>query len=113
MQPPPLDAAWDPSLDTNDGDDEPRWTKLQLASRSGDLQRVIAILSAHRGKEENAAIVNAPPAGYYGQTALQAACMCGHEAVVQVLLAAGADIHAAGGNNTYRRLCRLQSWDSI
>lgn len=92
----PLDAAWDPSLPTEDVD-EYCWTPLQLAARSGDLQAVRDILAS-----AGAFAVNEPPKGYYGQTALQAACMQGHEAVVKCLLAAGADIHFCGGNNFQR-----------
>ncbi|KAJ5132306.1 ankyrin repeat-containing protein [Penicillium atrosanguineum] len=40
-----------------------------------------------------------PPKGYYGQTALQAASYNGHLTVAKILLAAGADVNAPGGNN--------------
>lgn len=46
-------------------------------------------------------MVNEPPVGWYGQTALQAACMREHLDVVKMLLDAGADIAAPGGNNIY------------
>ncbi|KAH0499817.1 hypothetical protein TgHK011_006983 [Trichoderma gracile] len=91
----PLDAAWDPSLPTEDVD-EYCWTPLQLAARSGKLQTVQEILAS------NPSAVNDPPRGYYGQTALQAACMKGHEDVVKCLLDAGADVHFCGGNNFQR-----------
>lgn len=92
----PLDAAWDPSLPTEDVD-EYCWTPLQLAARSGDLQAVRDILAS-----PGPSVVNDPPRGYYGQTALQAACMQGHEDVVKYLLDAGADVHFCGGNNFQR-----------
>ncbi|KAL7896032.1 ankyrin repeat-containing domain protein [Trichoderma sp. SZMC 28014] len=92
----PLDAAWDPSLPTEDLD-EYCWTPLQLAARSGDLQTVQDILAS-----PGPSVVNDPPRGYYGQTALQAACMQGHEDVVKCLLDAGADVHFCGGNNFQR-----------
>lgn len=92
----PLDAAWDPSLPTEDLD-EYCWTPLQLAARSGDLQAVRDILAS-----PGPSVVNDPPRGYYGQTALQAACMQGHEDVVKHLLDAGADVHFCGGNNFQR-----------
>ncbi|OPB40809.1 ankyrin repeat protein [Trichoderma guizhouense] len=91
----PLDAAWDPSLPTDDID-EYCWTPLQLAARSGELQIVQEILAS------NPSAVNDPPSGYYGQTALQAACMQGHEETVRSLLDAGADVHFCGGNNFQR-----------
>lgn len=92
----PLDAAWDPSLPTEDVD-EYCWTPLQLAARRGDLQAVRGILVS-----SCPSAVNDPPRGYYGQTALQAACMQGHEDVVKYLLDAGADVHFCGGNNFQR-----------
>lgn len=51
--------------------------------------------------------MNAPPEGWYSQTALQAACMREHEDVVRVLLSAGADIGAPGGNNIYMNAFEL------
>lgn len=101
LQQPPPDAAFDPTL-VSDDPDEYCWTPLQLAARSGDLPQVESILASTVDDNERQAAVNAPPAGYYGQTALQAACMRGHADVVKALLAAGADIHAAGGNNSHR-----------
>ncbi|KAM0257093.1 hypothetical protein ACHAQJ_004557 [Trichoderma viride] len=92
----PLDAAWDPSLPTEDLD-EYCWTPLQLAARSGELQVVRDILAS-----SDPSTVNNPPRGYYGQTALQAACMQGHEEIVNCLLGAGADVHFCGGNNFQR-----------
>lgn len=91
----PLDAAWDPSLPAEDID-EYCWTPLQLAARSGELQTVQEILAS------SPSAVNDAPCGYYGQTALQAACMQGHEDVVKCLLSAGADVHFCGGNNFQR-----------
>lgn len=43
--------------------------------------------------------MNEEPRGYYGQTALQAACIQGHKAGVELLPRAGADVHFCGGNN--------------
>ncbi|KAI8202228.1 hypothetical protein K4K52_006636 [Colletotrichum sp. SAR 10_76] len=83
---PPLDAAWDPTLQTDDGE-EYCWTPLQLAANPG--------------------AVNDPPRGYYGQTAIQAACMHGHEQAVQMLVDAGADIHFCGGNNFQRNALQI------
>jgi surface antigen len=41
--------------------------------------------------------VNAPPSpGYYGWTALQAAAKMGHEAIVEKLMAAGANANGYG-----------------
>ncbi|KAL2875268.1 hypothetical protein SGCOL_009559 [Colletotrichum sp. CLE4] len=97
---PPLDAAWDPTLQTDDGE-EYCWTPLQLAARDGDLVTIRAILAADQ------AAVNEPPHGYYGQTAVQAACMYGHEQAVQMLVDAGADIHFCGGNNFQRNALQI------
>ncbi|KAK2592747.1 hypothetical protein QQS21_009551 [Conoideocrella luteorostrata] len=92
---PAVDAAYDPTLLTEDTD-EYCWTPLQLASRGGDLQTVREILEA------NPLAANEPARGYYGQTALQAACIHGHEDIVRLLVEAGADIHFSGGNNMQR-----------
>ncbi|KAF4852414.1 Ankyrin repeat domain-containing protein 17 [Colletotrichum siamense] len=97
---PPLDAAWDPTLQTDDGE-EYCWTPLQLAARGGELENIREILAA------NPAAVNEPPRGYYGQTAIQAACMHGHEQAVQMLVDAGADIHFCGGNNFQRNALQI------
>ncbi|KAE9567895.1 hypothetical protein CGMCC3_g16003 [Colletotrichum fructicola] len=97
---PPLDAAWDPTLQTDDGE-EYCWTPLQLAARGGELENIREILAA------NPAAVNDPPRGYYGQTAIQAACMHGHEQAVQMLVDAGADIHFCGGNNFQRSALQI------
>ncbi|WYZ43856.1 hypothetical protein EsH8_VII_000292 [Colletotrichum jinshuiense] len=97
---PPLDAAWDPTLQTDDGE-EYCWTPLQLAARGGELDKIREILAA------NPAAVNEPPRGYYGQTAIQAACMHGHEQAVQMLVDAGADIHFCGGNNFQRNALQI------
>lgn len=75
---------------------------MQLAARKGNPERVSEILSRYTDAAERARIVNAPPEGWYSQTALQAACMLEHEHVVKLLLDAGADIGAPGGNNIYR-----------
>jgi len=101
IKPPPPDAAFDPTLPTNDLD-EYCWTPLQLASRAGDLVEIEALLAAARGPSERAELANAPARGYYGQTALQAACQRGHAGAARALLAAGADIHAPGGANSHR-----------
>lgn len=104
LPPPPRDARWDPStLPDDDDDDEPQWTPLQIAAHHGDLAQIHRILSVLSSDEDKAKVVNAPPVGWYGQTALQAACMHEHIEVVQALLNAGADIAAPGGNN----LCEL------
>ncbi|KAH7141695.1 ankyrin repeat protein [Dactylonectria macrodidyma] len=97
---PPLDAAWDPTLQTEDGD-EYCWTPLQLAARGGELDKIQEILAA------DPAAVNNPPHGYYGQTAIQAACMHGHEQAVQMLVDAGADVHFCGGNNFQRNALQI------
>lgn len=103
-----LDAKWDPTpLLTEDEDEEPKWTELQLASRIGDLVRVTEILSACDSVAQKLEVVNHPPMGYYGQTALQAASMRGHHLVAQALIEAGADVHAPGGNNVYRNAFEL------
>lgn len=121
IAPIPPDARWDPScLPTDDDDDdEPRWTELQVAARQGDLGLVTQILSRcddddddddddeEARRERKAAVVNAPPVGWYGQTALQAACLLEHVEVVRVLLEAGADIAAPGGNNIYMNAFEL------
>ncbi|CAI0646697.1 unnamed protein product [Colletotrichum noveboracense] len=97
---PPLDAAWDPTLQTDDGE-EYCWTPLQLAARGGELDDIREILAADPGA------VNDPPRGYYGQTAIQAACMHGHEQAVQILVDAGADIHFCRGNNFQRNALQI------
>lgn len=91
----PLDAAWDPTLQTEDND-EYCWTELQLAARGGHVDSIKQILAS------NPAGLNDLPRGYYGQTALQAACMHGHEEAVRILVDAGADLHFCGGNNFQR-----------
>ncbi|PSR99244.1 ankyrin repeat-containing domain protein [Coniella lustricola] len=96
-----IDEAWDPTAEPDEDNEEPLWTDLQLASRSGDLTSVKEILTC-TAPERRAEIVNTPPRGYYGFTALQAACVRGHQDVVRVLLDAGADVHASGGNNLHR-----------
>lgn len=103
LAPEPIDSRWDPeTLPDDEADDEPRWTELQIASRKGDLRRVNKILSQCEDAAQRRDIVNARPVGWYGQTALQAACFHEHEEVVRALLEAGADISAPGGNNIYR-----------
>lgn len=97
---PPLDAAWDPTLQTDDCD-EYCWTPLQLAARGGQVEVIKEILAS------NPAAVNEPPRGYYGQTAIQAACMHGHQEAVQILVDAGADIHFCGGNNFQRNALQI------
>lgn len=97
---PPLDAAWDPTLETDDYD-EYCWTPLQLAARSGQVERIKELIAS------NPTAVNEPPRGYYGQTAIQAACMHGHRQVVQILVDAGADIHFCGGNNFQRNAFQI------
>lgn len=92
---PPIDAAYDPTLLTDDSD-EYCWTPLQLAARGGHVAKVKDLLAS------TPSAINDPPRGYYGQTALQAACIYGHEDVVRLLLAAGADVHFYGGNNMQR-----------
>ena len=102
------DARWDPSvLPAEEADDEPCWTALQLASRNGNIQRVDELLSQCSDQMARIELVNQPAIGYYGQTALQAACTREHEAVAKTLLDAGADINAPGGNNVYRNAFEL------
>ncbi|KAK7958346.1 Ankyrin repeat domain-containing protein 17 [Apiospora saccharicola] len=93
LPPTPTEGAFE--LGEYDEEDE-CWTPLQLAAKDGDLATVEKLL------REDGTDVNAPPAGYYGNTALQAACLFGHEAVVRKLIAAGADVEAPGGNNGRR-----------
>lgn len=113
LAPAPPDARWDPTAlpsDNEDGDedDEPRWTELQLAAREGNPVRVNEILARYNlDAAERLRVVNAPPEGWYSQTALQAACMREHEEVVRILLDAGADIGAPGGNNIYMNAFEL------
>lgn len=109
LAPPLPDAKWDPTplSENDDEDEEPQWTDLQLASRIGDLTRVEEILSACIDSAQRLEVVNHPPVGYYGQTALQAASMRGHYHVAQALIDAGADINAPGGNNIYRNAFEL------
>lgn len=97
---PPLNAAWDPSLETTDAD-EFCWTPLQLAARAGDITHMRRILT------QNPAAADEPPRGYYGQTALQAACLHGHPPAVRLLLDAGADLHFSGGNNLQRNALQI------
>ena len=108
LTPSPVDARWDPTtLPTDEADEEPRWTELQLASRSGDIQRVNKLLSRCSNDSSRLELVNQPAIGYYGQTALQAACMRGHEVVARSLLEAGAELNAPGGNNMHRNAFEL------
>ena len=95
---PTIDAAYDPTIQAGEESDEPFWTPLQLAARQGRISEVEQLLKG----SEDASIVNEAPRGYYGQTALQAACIQGHKTVVELLLGAGADIHFCGGNNMQR-----------
>ena len=64
------------------------WTPLQLASSEGDLARVIDLL-------EQGASPNEAPTGYYGKTALQAASLKGHIAIVDALLKAEVEVDGA------------------
>jgi ankyrin repeat protein len=108
LAPSPVDARWDPSTLLAEGaDKEPRWSDLQIAARDGDIERVTEILSRYEDDSQKLEIVNQPAIGYYGQTALQAACTYAHEAVVRALLEAGANINAPGGNNMYRNAFEL------
>lgn len=65
------------------------------------------ILSACDSITQRLEVVNHPPMGYYGQTALQATSMRGHDLVAQALIEAGADVNAPGGNNIYRNAFEL------
>lgn len=99
------DSVADPTLVPGDEEedlDEYCWTPIQLTLRAGDLDEVRRIINSAASPAEAQSLVNAPPTGYYGQTALQAACIRSHGHVVEALLAAGADVYAAGGNNSYR-----------
>ncbi|CZT47193.1 uncharacterized protein RSE6_07727 [Rhynchosporium secalis] len=80
---------------------EDRWTSLQLACRDGDLPAIEVLLS------DPSTNINAPPSGWYGQNALQAACAQGHIAVVKRLIAAGADVNAAGDFNRPRTALQI------
>lgn len=95
---PNIDAAYDPTTLGDEESDEPCWTPLQLAARNGRVAEVQELLRTG----DAASIVNEAPRGYYGQTALQAACIQGHEDVVKLLLDTGADVHFCGGNNMQR-----------
>ncbi|KAJ2974474.1 hypothetical protein NUW58_g8645 [Xylaria curta] len=83
-------------------DEDERWTDLQLAAQDGDLIHVEKLLS-------QGADVNAPPRGYYGNTALQAAYLSGHADIARILISAGADVDALGGNNGERRALQQAS----
>ncbi|KAH7419748.1 ankyrin repeat-containing protein [Cadophora sp. MPI-SDFR-AT-0126] len=82
-------------------EEEDRWTDLQLASRDGDLPTIERLLS------EPSTNINAPPIGWYGQNALQAACAQSHTSVVARLIAAGADVNAAGDFNRPRTALQI------
>jgi len=82
-------------------EEEDRWTDLQLASRDGDLSTIEGLLS------DPSTNINAPPTGWYGQNALQAACAQGHTSVVARLIAAGADVNAAGDFNRPRTALQI------
>lgn len=81
--------------------DEYCWTSLQLAAREGDTAKIKRLLAT------NPAAVNEPPQGYYGLTAVQAACMQGHEEAVQLLVNAGADLHFSRSNNFQRNALQI------
>jgi ankyrin repeat protein len=68
------------------------WTDLQLAAKDGDLAKAQQLI-------DSGVDINAPAAGYYGNTALQAACLFGHEDIAKLLIERGADVNASGGNN--------------
>jgi ankyrin repeat protein len=68
---------------------------------------VTEILAASDGASQRLDVVNYPPVGYYGQTALQAAAMRGHYLIVKALIEAGADVKAPGGNNIHRNALEL------
>ncbi|KAK3941427.1 ankyrin repeat-containing domain protein [Diplogelasinospora grovesii] len=78
-----------------DDTDEYCWTDLQLASRNDDPDRVRDILA------QDPESVNAPPAGYYGQTALRVACMRSHIEI------RSRDVHAPGGSNFQHNALQL------
>ncbi|KAJ1324524.1 ankyrin repeat domain-containing protein 50 [Microdochium nivale] len=94
----------------DEGEEDYCWTPLQLAAKANDLAAVTAILdraATAAGVAPDIDVVNAPPTGYYGRTALQAACESGREAVVSALLAAGARVDAPGGHNSGRTALQL------
>lgn len=68
------------------------WTELQLAAKDGDIAKARALIDSDVD-------INAPASGYYGNTALQAACLFGNEDVARLLIERGADVNAPGGNN--------------
>jgi ankyrin repeat protein len=72
--------------------DENTWSPLQVASAKGDATTVSQLLSEGTSSNE-------PPRGWYGKSALQAAAIVGHLRVIQLLLDAGAEVDAPGGNN--------------
>lgn len=88
---PTLSAGFEEEVEAED-----RWTDLQLAARDGNLAALESLLS------DPSTNVNAPPVGWYGQNALQAACAQGHASIVARLIAAGADVDAAGDFNRPR-----------
>ncbi|KAI7779403.1 hypothetical protein LA080_000883 [Diaporthe eres] len=104
LAPPLPDAKWDPTpLSTEDEDDEPKWTEIQLASRIGDLARVTEILgSLYTGNlrlirlllEAGAIVDPEKVTRYQGRTPIQAAAESGHEEVVLLLLDLCANINA-------------------
>ncbi|KAK0108511.1 hypothetical protein ONS95_003314 [Cadophora gregata] len=82
-------------------EEQDRWTDLQLACRDGDLATVECLLS------DPLTSIDAPPTGWYGQNALQAACAQGHASIVARLIAAGADVNAAGDFNRPRTALQI------
>ncbi|KAM4054497.1 ankyrin repeats (many copies) domain-containing protein [Hirsutella rhossiliensis] len=96
MSLPPLDAAWDPTLQTDD-DDEYCWTPLQL---HGLLNSPTAVMRYNGGTALQAA---AERAGY---TALQAAAGNGYISMVQLLLQHGANVN--GSPAKYKGFTALQ-----
>ena len=72
-------------------DDENIWSPLQLASRDGKFEEARKLIESTTSDDSKKQIVNESPHGWYGQTALQAACANGHLAIVNLLLEAGAE----------------------
>jgi ankyrin repeat protein len=93
-----------------DADDENLWSPLQTAARDGDYEAARQLIESLSSTTLSASLsdaVNESPHGWYGQTALQAASANGHLSIVNLLLDAGANVDAPGGNNGGRTALTL------